>query len=179
MGERPEPGGGLNLIMDGFPAKDGWFIVQCGREHEFARFVTEIGKPEFIDDPRFATRQGWREHMDVIREAAGQWAADKSSVEACHILAKAGIAAGPVLSAQQVIDDPHVKSRNMLVEMPRTDDVPEPIVVPGNPVKLTGMTEGPDSMPPMLGEHTDAVLTSELGLSQSDIESLRADGVIG
>jgi crotonobetainyl-CoA:carnitine CoA-transferase CaiB-like acyl-CoA transferase len=179
MGERPEPGGGLNLIMDGFPAKDGWFIVQCGREHEFARFVTEIGKPEFVNDPRFATRQGWREHMDVIREAAGQWAADKSSVEACHILAKAGIAAGPVLSAQQVIDDPHVKSRNMLVEMPRTDDVPEPIVVPGNPVKLTGMTEGPDSMPPMLGEHTEAVLTSELGLSPSDIDALRADGVIG
>ena len=66
----------------------------------------------------------------------------------------------------------------MLVEMPRSDGG-EPVLVPGNPVKLSKMAEGPDSRVPWLGEHTDAVLTAELGLSAERLASLRAAGVIG
>ncbi len=130
MGERPEPGQGLKLIMDGFPAKDGWFIIQVGREHEFARLAELIGTPEWVDDPRFATRAGWREHMHVIREAVGAWASDKSNVEACFALSAAGIAAGPCLTAQQVIDDPHVNARNMQVAMPRSTASTSPCSCP-------------------------------------------------
>ena len=178
MGERPEPGQGLKLIMDGFPAKDGWFIIQVGREHEFARLANLIGKPEWVDDERFATRAGWREHMDVIREAVGSWAGDKSNVEACFALSAAGIAAGPCLTAQQVIDDPHVNARNMQVAMPRVDGVDEPVLVPGNPVKMTAVAEGPETRVPWLGEHTDDVLQSELGLEDADLAGLRERGVI-
>jgi len=178
MGERPEPGAGLKMIMDGFLASDGWFIVQCGREHEFEKFVTVIGAPELATDPRFATRQGWRTHIDVIRQAVLVWAADKTSIQACHALSSAGVAAGPVLGAQQLMDDPHLDARNMLVRIPRTDGVADPVVVPGNPVKMTGMADGPDTMPPMLGQHTDSVLTTELGMNADDIAQLRSAGVI-
>ena len=54
----------------------------------------------------------------------------------------------------------------MLVEMPRTDGVDEPVLVPGNPVKLTNVAEGPETRVPWLGEHTDAVLAEELGLER-------------
>jgi crotonobetainyl-CoA:carnitine CoA-transferase CaiB-like acyl-CoA transferase len=178
MGERPEPGVGVSMILDGFPSADGWFIVQIGREHDFARFVELIGRPEWTTDERFATRAGWREHIEVIRTAVGEWAAGMSNVEACHALAAAGVAAGPVLSAEQVIADPHVAARNMLVEVPRHDGVGEPVIVPGNPVKLSATSEGPESPPPWLGEHTDDVLASELGLSASDLDGLRRRGVI-
>jgi formyl-CoA transferase len=178
MGERPDPGAGLKMIMDGFEARDGWFIVQCGREHEFERLVTTIGAPELATDSRFATRQGWRDHIDVIRSFVNAWARSRTSVQACHELSSAGVACGPVFSAQQVIDDPHVHARNMLVEVPRTDDVSDPILIPGNPVKMTAVADGPDSMPPMLGEHTVEVLRNELSLNDDEISRLRETGVI-
>lgn len=178
MGERPDPGAGLKMIMDGFQASDGWFIVQCGREHEFERLVSKVGAPELATDPRFASRQGWRDNIDLIRASVNAWAATRTSVQACHELSAAGVACGPVFSAQQVIDDPHVRARNMLVEMSRTDDVDDAVLVPGNPVKMSDVADGPDSMPPMLGEHTQSILRAELGLSDDEINRLRAQGVI-
>jgi formyl-CoA transferase len=178
MGERPEPGRGVAMILDGFPASDGWFIVQVGREHEFARLAELVGRPEWVGDERFATRAGWREHIDVIRDGVGAWAVGKTSVEACHALAAAGVAAGPVFSAEQVIDDPHVAARNMLVELERTDDLPGPVIVPGNPVKLSATSEGPETGPPRLGEHTAVLLTDELGLTAADLDRLRREGAI-
>ena len=178
MGERPDPAQGLSMILDGFAASDGWFVVQVGREHEFARLANLVGEPGWVDDERFATRPGWRTHIDVIREAVNRWASDKTNVEACHQLAAAGIAAGPVFSAPQVLADPHLAARNMLVELPRPDGG-DPVVIPGNPVKLSAVPDTPQSPPPALGAHTVEVLTDELGLDADAIEALRADGVIG
>jgi crotonobetainyl-CoA:carnitine CoA-transferase CaiB-like acyl-CoA transferase len=62
--------------------------------------------------------------------------------------------------------------------VPRTDDVDQPVLVPGNPVKLSDMAEGPESRVPWLGEHTDAVLAAELGLDADAIAALRAAGAI-
>ncbi len=179
MGERPAPGEGVKMILDGFQASDGYFIVQVGREHEFARLAEVVGQPGWTTEPRLATRAGWRAEIEtLIRPAIDAWAADKSSVEACQILSAAGVAAGPVFTAAQVIDDPHVANRRMQVELPRTDGVEDPVLIPGNPVKLSAASEGPESRIPWLGEHTDDVLAGELGLGPDDLAVLRADGVI-
>jgi crotonobetainyl-CoA:carnitine CoA-transferase CaiB-like acyl-CoA transferase len=178
MGLRPGGPGPL-LIMDGFEASDGWFIVQVGREHQFERLAELIGCPEWLDDPRFASRQGWREHLeDVIRPAIEKWAADKTKLDACRTLGEAGIAAGPCFSAPEVIADPHVRARHMLVEMDRTDGVTEPILIPGNPVKLSKMAEGPETRVPWVGEHTDEVLRTELGVSDEELRALREQGAV-
>ena len=62
--------------------------------------------------------------------------------------------------------------------MPRPDGVGEPVIVPGNPVKMSGVAEGPDTRIPWLGEHTDAVLHDELGLPAHELAALRSAGVI-
>ena len=168
------------LIMHGFRASDGWFIVQVGREAQFAKLVEVIGHPEWADDPRFATRQGWIDHLeDVLRPAIESWAAGRTKVEACDALALAGVAAGPSFTAEDVVHDAHVAARDMLVEVPRTDGVDQPVLVPGNPVKLSGMQEGPETRPPWLGEHTGQVLAEELGLTEAEVARLRAAGAIG
>lgn len=167
------------LIMDGFRASDGWFIIQVGREHQFERLAHTVGKPEWITDPKFATRDGWRAHLeDTIRPAIETWAGTRTRLEVCDALARDGIAAGPCHTADDIIADSHVAARNMLVEIPRTDGVEQPVLVPGNPVKMSRVAIGPDTAPSMIGEHTAEVLQHELGLDQSDIERLRADGVI-
>ena len=178
MGMRPDGLGPL-LIMDGFIATDGWFVVQVGREHQFAKLAEIIGHPEWLEDPRLAERKGWRIHLDdIIRPAINEWAQGRTKLECCHILNGAGVAAGPVNNAEDVIADPHVAARNMIVEIPRTDGVKDPILIPGNPVKMTKVTEGPETRPAWLGEHTYEILRSDLGLSDSEPENLSSEGVI-
>lgn len=178
LGQRKVAGQKVQQIIDGFPASDGWYIVQVGREPDFAKLANLIGRPEWISDERFATRAGWREHMDVIREGMAAWSGDKTSIEVCQILATAGIASAPCLDADQVLADPHAAGRHMFVEMDRPDGVAEPVIVPGNPIKITGMADGPDQRLPWLGEHTDLVLAEELGLAADEITRLRAAGVV-
>ena len=167
------------LIMHGFRASDGWFIIQVGRENHFAKLVEAIGHPEWVDDPRFAERQGWIDHLDtVLRPAIEGWASTRTKVQACDDLAALGVAAGPCFSDEEVVHDEHVAARHMLVEVPRTDDVDQPVLVPGNPVKLSAVAEGPESRVPWLGEHTDEVLAAELGYDQARLAELRESGAI-
>jgi formyl-CoA transferase len=167
------------LIMDAFRASDGYFVLQVGREEQFGRLADIIGHPEWRDDPRLATRQGWVDHLeDVIRPDVEGWASSFTRAETCERLSAAGIAAGPARRSAEVVDDPHLRSRNMVVEMQRTDGVDRPVLVPGNPVKISGVPEVPDTRVPWLGEHTDQVLSAELGLDAAELARLRSSGAI-
>ncbi len=167
------------LIMHGFRASDGWFIIQVGRENQFAKLVEAVGHPEWVDDPRFAERQGWIDHLDtVLRPAIEEWASTRTKVQACDDLAALGVAAGPCFTDEEVVHDEHVAARHMLVEVPRTDGVEQPVLVPGNPVKLSEVAEGPEVRVPWLGEHTDQVLAAELGYDEARLAQLRESGAI-
>jgi formyl-CoA transferase len=167
------------LILHGFRARDGWFVLQVGREQHFAKLAALVGHPGWTNDPRLATRQGWVDHLEtVLRPAIEAWASRMTKVEACQRLAAAGIAAGPCLSDAEVVADPHVAARSMLVELPRTDGVAQPVLVPASPVRLSEAARGAEVRPPWLGEHTDEVLAAELGLGADELAALHADGVI-
>ena len=179
MGVRPEPGKGLEVISEGFRASDGYVVVQISREHQFAALAALVGHPEWNKDPRFETRAGWAPYLEsVIRPAVDAWASRRTKLAAAAELTAVGIAAGPSNSAADVIADPHVAARNMLVEVPRTDGVETDVLVPGNPVKLSRVAEGPEVRVPWVGEHTDAVLHAELDLDDATIAKLRDAGVI-
>jgi formyl-CoA transferase len=178
MGVRPGEGS-VGVVCEGFKAKDGYVVTQIVREHQFEALADLVGKPEWKDDPRFATRAGWAPAIESdIRPALEAWLADKTKLEAVHLLAAAGIVAGPSFSADEVVDDPHVRARNMLVEMERTDDVDRPVLIPGNPIKMSKVAEGPETRIPWVGEHTSEVLGAELGLRDDALDALRAEGVI-
>ncbi len=179
MGVRPEPGKGLEVICEGFKCSDGYVVTQIVREHQFEALADLIGHPEWKTDARFETRAGWAPNLEtVIRPAVDAWASQHTRAEAAAALTAAGIAAGPSNSAPDVIADPHVAARHMLVEMPRTDDVADPVLVPGNPVKLSRVAEGPETRVPWVGEHTSDVLADELGLDEATLMKLREGRVI-
>lgn len=180
LGARPDSGQTLGVICEGFRCSDGYVVLQVVREHQFTKLADLIGKPEWHDDPRFADRYGWEPNLEsVIRPAVEAWSSTRTRAEAAAALAEAGIAAGPSQTAPEVVADPHVALHNMLVEMPRSDGGEQPVLVPGNPVKLSRMAEGPETRVPWLGEHTDDLLAAELGLDPDELARLRADGVIG
>ena len=166
-------------IVAGFLAKDGHFVVSVFREHHFERLARTVGHPEWCREERFATREGWAQHTEsVIRPALESWAADKTRLEACRELCDQGVAAGPSNLAADIRADPHVEAHDMLVEIPRPDGAPDMLVV-GNPVKLSRVSEGPVERFPRLGEHTEELLRNTLGLDDSELASLRDREVIG
>lgn len=180
LGVRPD--NPMQLILEAFAASDGYVVVQVVREHQFERLAELVGRSEWLDDPRFSTRAGWVAHLDdVIRPAVEAWLAARTRAEATAELSAAGIAAGPCLTPPEVIADPHVAARHMLVSMARTDGVDEPVLVPGNPVKLSNLpdpAESPGTRVPWVGEHTGEVLRAELGLSGAELQRLSEAGVI-
>lgn len=166
-------------ILDTFRANDGWFVMQLVREHQFERLADTLGRPEWRDDPRLADRSGWGEHLeDVIRPGIEEWAATRTKLEAAEALMAAGVAAGPCLASHEVIADPHLAARNMLVAMPRTDGIDDPVLIPGNPVKLSNVPEDDEDRVPWVGEHTHDVLREELGFDDAKLAALTETGII-
>lgn len=167
-------------ILHGFRAADGWFMLQVLRAHQWPDLARAIGRPDWADDPRFETPQGWLNHLESdVRPAIESWAATRTKREACDALNAAGLVAGPVATDVDVVADPHLVGRHMLVEHPRSDGVEQPVLIPGLPIKFAEVAEGPEVRVPWLGEHTDDVLARELGLDADALDRLRADGTIG
>ena len=166
-------------ILDTFRASDGWFVIQLVREHQFERLAETVGRPEWREDSRLSDRAGWGEHLeDIVRPGIEVWAADRTKLQAAEELMAAGVAAGPCLESHEVIADPHLAARNMLVAMSRTDGVDAPVLVPGNPVKLSNVPDGDERRVPWVGEHTLEVLRSELDLDDEELAALTDAGII-
>ncbi len=115
---------------------------------------------------------------EILRPAIEAWSTGRTTVEAVAALSGAGMACGPSLTPSQVVADPHLAVRNMLIET-LPGDAEAPVLVPGNPVKLSEVPEADDTRVPWLGEHTDDVLRSELDLDDAELDDLRERGVIG
>jgi crotonobetainyl-CoA:carnitine CoA-transferase CaiB-like acyl-CoA transferase len=166
-------------LLSSFRSQTGWCVLQVSRRHQFERLARLLGRPGWLDDDRFAGGFGWFDNWEsTIRPALESWAASRTMLDTARDLAEAGITAAPCHSAGDVVADPHVASRGMLVEIPRSDGVERPVLVPGNPVKMSDVADAPETRPPLLGEHTAALLAAELGLDADHIAELAAAGVI-
>ena len=167
-------------ILHAFRADAGWFTIEVVREPHFPRFAEAVGHPEWTDDPRLATRAGWAEHLDaVIRPGVEDWARGQTKREAAALLARRGVAAGPVNTAADLATDPHVRSRGLVhpFEVPGRE---RPVDVVGSPIHF-GHREPlpPPARWPTLGGDTDALLSEMLSLSAEVIAELREQRIIG
>ncbi len=177
MGIPDEASSGVGIV-ETFEAGEGFFVMQVVREHQFECLAEITGNDSWISDPRLSSRSGWQEHFDtIIRPGIETWASDMTAAEASAELSSGGVAAGVSQSSEQIVNDPHVAARHMLVEIPRPLGDGPPVLVPGNPIKMSRMADGPDTMVPWLGQHTDEVLAAELGLSARELAALRDQGV--
>jgi formyl-CoA transferase len=166
-------------ICSAFAARDGLFVVQVGREHQFERLARAVGHPEWLDDPRLSTREGWRDQLEtLIRPGIEGWARGRTKLEASGELARQGIVAGPSFDADDLARDPHVRDHHMVLDVERPGGG-SPIRVAGNPIKLGDAPESGPLRWPTLGEHTDEVLAEDLGMSPEEIAELRDRGVVG
>lgn len=155
-----------------YKAKDGYVALHAAGEPAWQRFCRAIEREDLLQDSRFATLMQRVKHQPLLREIIESWAADKTVEEVVSLLQSRGAVAAPVQDERALVRCPQLRARNMLFEV----DVPDAgkAITVGNPVKLSAVPEQPPAPPPRLGEHTEEVLQSVLGLSRSEIEELRA-----
>lgn len=161
---------------DSFRCKDGVVIIACGNQHLYEKMCLEIlNRPDMITDPRFLDMPGRLENQDDIKEVFEDWLKDYTMEEATRILLDHGIPAGPIMNIAQILEDPHVKAREMFVEMQHP--TLGPITVNGCAIKLMDTKPSIRKPAPALGEDNRTILEG-IGLSPEEIEALSGEHVI-
>ena len=158
-----------------FPASDGFFILGCPNQRLWERLCHAIGCPELVEDPRFASNDDRVENRTDCVEALSRVFRTKPMAHWVQVIEDAGIPCGPIQTVADVVNDPQVLARNMMV------DVDHPKVpglrMPNCPLMLTGSPPSIRRPPPLLGEHNEEIL-AEWGYSPGQITELRKKKVI-
>jgi len=167
---------GWSSYMNCLEAKDGWVMITPTSDGLWQRFVKVIGGEELTDDPRFQTDQARGENAAIIDGIVKRWVAQRTVDEVVNTLQGAGVPCEPVNTMYQLLDDPQVKAREMIVyaDHPELGRIP----LPGNPIKLS-MTAGRiGAHAPKLGEHNEEIYGKLLGFNQEKLAQLKRRGII-
>jgi formyl-CoA transferase len=132
-------------------------------------------RPDLLTDDRFTHAAGRRQHEDVLRSEIGAWCRTRTKHEAMAALAGAGVAASAVMDTHDVFQDPHLRARGFVQEVPHPAH--GNVLLLDKPFRLQ-RSDVPLRAAPELGADTDAVLADELALTPDEITTLRDDGVI-
>ena len=159
-----------------FPASDGYFILACANDGLWERACRAVGRSDLLEDPRFKTNTGRVEHRSECVEIFNQMFLTDTVAHWVELISGAGVPCGPINRVSDVINDPQVKARNMLAEVPHPN-VPN-LRVPASPLKLTETPASIRRAPPLLGQDNQEILT-EYGYDDARIKDLRDRGVIG
>ena len=159
-----------------FPTADGDFILTVGNDSQFRKFAEVAGRPEWADDPRFATNTrrvaNRSELVPLIRQAT----VFKTTAEWVTQLEGVGVPCGPINDLAQVFADPQVQARGLALQLPHALAGLVPQVA--SPIRLSETPVEYRNAPPLLGEHTRQVLEQVLGLKAGAVEALRQSGVV-
>jgi len=160
-----------------FEAADGYIILAVGNDAQFQRFCAFAGTPELAESPDFTNnRQRVRNREDLVSTIA-PLIRQYSVRHWLEGLEAVNVPCGPVNTVEQVFSDPQVIHRDMEISM-KHPLAERDVRLIGNPIKLSETPVTYRQAPPVLGEHTDAVLEEILGLSPEERNRLRAAKVI-
>jgi len=134
-----------------------------------------VGRPELAQDPRFKTLEARWENRTALDAIMSDWTRQRGKHEVMRLLGKAGVPCGACQDTGEVLADPHLKAREMIVEV----DYPQrgTYQTVGCPVKLSASTASV-SRPPLLGEHTDELLAKLCSLAPADLQALHEEGIV-
>lgn len=180
-GVDPEPVGSAHpntVPYQAFQTRDGSLVVAIlGAERFWPRFCEAIGLPEVGRDPRFATNPQRVEQKAVLVPILAARLAERTTAEWMEVLTRAEIPCAPVNRVGEALASPQAAARGMVQKVPHPSGEGM-ITLLGNPVKIGGQEDAAIPPPPLLGQHTEAVLRDLLGYEGATIAELRASGVI-
>jgi len=159
-----------------YKAPRGWIFILV-LDRQWANMVEAMGRPEFLDDPRFATGADRVKNRDELNSIIQEWLLSFPTDEAAlAVLEQQRIACAPVLSVVDTINHPYFTARNMVRTVP--DPILGEVTIPGFPLKFSAYPDLPDIQAPLLGQHGAEVLKEVLGYADAQITRLQQDGTL-
>lgn len=155
-----------------FAVRDGFVALITPNEFMWARFCKALGREQWVTDPRTATGRQRAANTSAWEPWVENWMAERTADEVIGALDKVGVPAGRVQTGEDLVNCPHLKARNALVEV--EDPAVGKLRLARAPVRLSGMPEVPNASAPRLGEHTDEILEQLLGYSAERISDLKS-----
>ncbi len=159
-----------------FPTKDGHIVLSVANDPTFKRFCEAFSLTHLLEDPRFKTNADRVGNRQLVTDTLTPVMMQNTTTWWVEKLEALKIGCGPINKLSEVFADPQVVARDMVVEMAHSSG--QTVKVIANPVKLSETPANYRIAPPLLGEHTDAVLTRRLGLDAAALAALREKNVI-
>ncbi len=161
-----------------FPTKDGNIAICVYTNDQWKVFLGAIQREDCLKDPRFRNLEDRLENAAEVETMVTEWSKNLSSQEAMRILREKKIPCDPVLEVKEVLDDPQLKSRGMIQELPHPLGAPTGVKAAGFPVRFSELPAEYPGPAPMLGQHNQEIYRELLGFSGKELEKLGKEGVI-
>lgn len=155
---------------------DQWVAIAVTDEEEWTALCRTMGNPQWAKDPRFADTFSRYHNQDELDDLIADWTRRRTAYEVMHTLQAAGVAAAPVTSIFDLMEDPQVRERGFVVEMDHSEVGLRKVA--GLPVKFSAMPKLAYYPAPCLGQHNEEIFCSLLGLSQNEFIGLVKEQVI-
>ena len=159
-----------------YETSDGMVVIGANQDTVFGRLAEGLGHPEWAKDERFVSHNARGENQDLLDDMINEWTRQHTSEEVLKMCEDNGVPAGKVFRAPEMLEDPHYKAREAIV------DVPYPEI---GHLKMQNVFPKMSATPgvirwagPELGEHTEEVLKDLCGLSDEEIAKLEEEGNI-
>jgi formyl-CoA transferase len=163
--------------LDNYPTADGKYVcIVAGSDANYARLCRAMDQPELIDDPRFARLSDRAARSDEINEIVSAWTETHAASELEAACVAHDVPVATAYTAADMFADPHFAARNDLMTI--ADPVVGPMRQQAPYPRFVGEPQATPAGAPRLGEHTDAVLSTLIGLEPSELDALRARGVV-
>lgn len=158
------------------PCSDGYIMIAVGNDTLFGKFCDIIERPELKSDERFLTNSLRTQNVKALDEILRTIFPNKTCAEWLRLIGESGIPVGPINTVPQVVEDPCLKARDMIVTL-KHSKIGEVKAV-NTPIKLSETPGGAEKAAPVLGEHTREVLKEFVGYSDEKIDELYSTGVV-
>lgn len=178
-GEAPTRNGNANLgsaPFNSYKTKDGFVAIAVANNNLFQKFAKVMGREDLVVDERLDQNYKRKMNEDIINGIVEEWTMQYTTKEVCDLLDAASVPVGPILGIDDLVVDPHLKEREMLVEI--ESPVVGKVVYPGNPIKFSETKVDQFESAPMLGQNTDEILTGICGYGEQEVADLKARGIV-
>jgi len=160
-----------------FPTSDGFIVLSVANDPTFKRFCENVGLGHLIGDARFDTNAARVENRKLVSEAITPVMTTRTTAEWVKRLEELKVGCGPINTVRDAFADAQIVARCAVVHMPHPS-TPDGVDVIANPVRLSETPADYRLPPPLLGEHTEAILSERLGFDAAKLAALRKNGVI-
>ena len=169
---------GKNVPGSTYPCAPGGrndYIYIFAQQQMWKAFANAIGRPDIIEDPKYATPESRWDNRETLNAIIEGWTRQKTKYEAMRILGDAGVPSGACQDTGEILEDPHLKEREMIIDI----DYPPrgKYKTVGCPIKLSD-SPADIKRPPTLGEHTEDLLGKLCDVTPEDFTKLREKGAI-